>query len=129
MDFNNISLLSLNEEKTNNNNGSVFTKQQRSDDQQQQVQEFVKSSRSDYFDQPNKTMSSCLRSDSLLSLSPAANNNINNSNMLSFSSSSTNTTTKNVNSLFSFYQPSPAYITNTTTGMYFIFFFDICKFM
>lgn len=113
-------------------NGSGFTKQEKRsdpdpdpdpdprppDDQQQQPHFFPtsKSLKTDYFDQHNKTTMS-MRSDSLLSVSaPDANN------MLSFSSSSssssntsTNNTTKDGNhtSLFSFYQPSPAYIRNT----------------
>ncbi|KAJ0753989.1 putative transcription factor interactor and regulator C3H-WRC/GRF family [Helianthus annuus] len=107
--FNNTCVLTTHDDKnkTNNLSGSGFTKQQRSvlvDDHLQTS----KSTKTDYFDQPNKSMS--VRSDSLLSLSPADANN-----MLSFSSSSSSSSaiTSNQNSLFSFYQP---YIRNNNTG-------------
>lgn len=120
--FGNTSVLS-NDEKTStiNNHGSGFTKQERSDpnphprppDDQHHFLPTSKSSRTDYFDQPSKTMS--MRSDSLLSVSAADANN-----MLSFSSSSSSSTNTvkdgNQTSLFSFYQPSPAYIRNTGYG-------------
>ncbi|KAI3760977.1 hypothetical protein L1987_51381 [Smallanthus sonchifolius] len=101
MDFGITTSLSHDEK----NSGS---KQERSDDHHHFLQH-SKSSRTDCFDQPNKTMP--MRSDSMLSLSAADANN-----MLSFSSSSSSTNaTKdaNKNSLFSFYQTSPAYIRNT----------------
>ncbi|XP_076921789.1 growth-regulating factor 2-like [Bidens hawaiensis] len=79
----------------------------RSDDHQLFLQA-CKSSRTDYFDQPNKSMS--LRSDSLLSPSAADSNN-----MLSFSSSSSDKYS-NHTSLFSFCQPSHSYIKNTGYG-------------
>ncbi|KAI3777181.1 hypothetical protein L1987_46977 [Smallanthus sonchifolius] len=101
MDFGITTTLSHDEK----NSGSEFTKQERSDDHHHFLQP-SKSSRTDYFDQPNKTMP--MRSDSLLSLSAADANN-----MLSFSSSTNATKDANQNSLFSFYQPSPAYIINT----------------
>ncbi|XP_071732274.1 growth-regulating factor 2-like [Rutidosis leptorrhynchoides] len=115
--FNNTSMLS-HEQKTN---GSEFTKQdnrsdpdlQPPDDQNQQQHYFFPTSKSlktDYFDQPNKTTMP-IRSDSLLSVSaPDANN------MLSFSSSTDSTKDENHTSLFSFYQPSPAYSRNTGYG-------------
>ncbi|KAI3726382.1 hypothetical protein L1987_66179 [Smallanthus sonchifolius] len=82
------------------NRGSGLTKQQRSDDHLHFLHT-NKSCRTDYFDQPNKSMP--MRSDSMLSFS---------------SSSSSSTTPKDGNqtSLFSFYQPSPAYIRNTVAG-------------
>ncbi|KAK1433162.1 hypothetical protein QVD17_10068 [Tagetes erecta] len=96
-----------------NNCGSDFTKQETSHPPDHHLLQPSKSSKTDYFDQPNKTMS--LRSDSILSLSP--------NNMLCFSSSSSSSssssnTTKDANqtSLFSFYQPSPSYIRNTGYG-------------
>ncbi|KAI3500290.1 hypothetical protein L1887_36109 [Cichorium endivia] len=91
------------------NHGSGFNKQERSEpdppDDQEPFFRTSKSSKIDYFDQPNKTMS--MRSDSLLSVSAADTNN-----MLSFSSSSA-IKDANQSSLFSFYQPSPSYIRNT----------------
>ncbi|MFS7983256.1 putative transcription factor interactor and regulator C3H-WRC/GRF family [Helianthus anomalus] len=98
--------------KNKNKHGSGFTKQERSEPEDPHDHFLLlqpsKSSRSDYFDQPNKSMS--LRSESLLSLSAADDTN---NNMLSFSSSVKD---GNQPSLFSFYQPSPAYIRNTGYG-------------
>ncbi|XP_024978574.1 growth-regulating factor 1-like [Cynara cardunculus var. scolymus] len=123
--FDNTPPLLNHDEKTNtiNNHGSGFTKQERSEpdpppDDQQLFLRTSKSSRTDYFDQPiNKTMP--MRSDSLLSVS-AADAGVSN-HMLSFSSSSSSSSTNTVKdgnqtSLFSFYQPSPAYIRNTGYG-------------
>lgn len=122
--FDNTPLTLLNhDEKTTtiNNHGSGFTKQERSepdppDDHQQLFLRTSKSSRIDYFDQPNnKTMP--MRSDSLLSVS-ASDAGVSN-HMLSFSSSPPSTNAikdGNQISLFSFYQPSPAYIRNTGYG-------------
>ncbi|XP_076950953.1 growth-regulating factor 2-like [Bidens hawaiensis] len=95
--FDNTCVLSHDDNKTN-----------RSDDHHQLFLQTCKSSRTDYFDQPNKSMS--LRSDSLLSLSAADSNN-----MLSFFSASSDKDS-NQTSLFSFYQPSHSYIKNTGYG-------------
>ncbi|CAH1435125.1 unnamed protein product, partial [Lactuca virosa] len=111
--FHNTQLLN-HDEKTN---GSGFNKQERSDpdppDDQELFLRTSKSSRTDYFDQPTKTMS--MRSDSFLSVSATDANN-----MLSFSSSSSSSSSTikdaNQSSLFSFYQPSPSYIRNTGYG-------------
>lgn len=106
---------------TLNNRGSELTKQEKSHPPDNDHHHFFhpsKSSRTDYFDQPNNTMS--LRSDSVLPLSLSTNN------MLCFS-----TTNKDANHtpLFSFYQPSSSYITNTNTGMYiYIFYSNYCDF-
>nr|GEV49662.1 growth-regulating factor 1-like [Tanacetum cinerariifolium] len=95
------------DDEKHNNSGSI--KQHRSDDHQHFVLPTFKSSRTDYFDQPNKTTMS-MRSDPMLSVSAPDTNN-----MLSFSS---NDTAKDANqtSLFSFYQPPNAYIRNTGYG-------------
>ncbi|KAD4888298.1 hypothetical protein R6Q59_034644 [Mikania micrantha] len=105
--FDNTSVLSHDDKS---NHGSGFTKQQRSDDHER-LPLTCKSSRTDYFDQPNKTMP--MRSESLLSLSASDANN-----MLSFSSSSPAIAFKdgNQSSIFSFYQPSSAYIRNAGYG-------------
>ncbi|KAD2805630.1 hypothetical protein R6Q59_029321 [Mikania micrantha] len=95
--FDNTWVLSHDDKNIINNRGSGFTKQERSDDHQQHFVQTCKSSRTNYFDQPSKSMS--MRSDSLLSLSPADANN-----MLSFSSSSYN------------HPPPAACITNTGYG-------------
>ncbi|KAK9066980.1 hypothetical protein SSX86_014304 [Deinandra increscens subsp. villosa] len=108
--FDNTSILSHDEKS--HTRGSGCTKQQRSvPDDHPHFLQASKSSRTDFFDHPNKSMS--LRSDSLLSLSAADANN-----MLSFSSSSSSSAANatNQSSLFSFYQPSTAYIRNTVAG-------------